>query len=133
MAFQWTTLLNSYPSQSWAFVLANDNPYALFLSWRVGMAGWRAFLIPGAKGQRDLFTSEESARWSADVFEEAGIILREEQIVEAQAALVRLLASRLGLGETEIVSARNGRPVPQRTLTVAQMTQIARTQPARRR
>ena len=132
MSLQWTTLLNSYPSQSWAFVLASDNPYALFLSWRVGMAGWRAFLIPNARAHRDLFGGDE-ARWSADVFEEAGIILREDQIVEAQAALVRLLASRLGLGETEIVSARNGRPVPQRTLTPAQMTQIARTQPARRR
>lgn len=133
MTLQWTTLLNSYPSQAWAFVLANENPYALFLSWRVGMAGWRAFLIPGAKGQRDLFTSEESARWSIDVFEEAGIVLREEQLVEAQAALVRLLASRLGLGETEIVSARNGRPVPQKSLTQAQVTQIARMQPAKRR
>lgn len=130
---QWTTLLNSYPSQSWAFVLASDNPYAIFLSWRVGMAGWRAFLIPGAKGQRDLFTSEESARWSIDVFEEAGIVLREEQIVEAQAALVRLLAGRLGLKEAEIVPARNGRPVIEKRLTLAQTAQIARTQPAKRR
>lgn len=132
MALQWVTQLNSYPSQSWAFVLASDNPYALFLSWRVGMAGWRAFLIPNARSQRDLFTGEESARWSADVFEEAGIILREEQIVEAQAALVRILASRLGIGETEIVRARNGRPVPESKLTLAQVYQVAKTQPKRR-
>lgn len=132
MMLQWTTLLNSYPSQSWAFVLANENPYALFLSWRVGMAGWRAFLIPGAKGQRDLFTSEESARWSIDVFEEAGIVLREEQIVEAQAALVRLLASRLGLGEKDILPARNGRAVAEQKLTLAQVYQVAKTQPRRR-
>lgn len=132
MAINWTTHLNSYPSQSWAFVVASDNPYVLFLSWRVGLAGWRAYLIPNAKSWRDLFGGDE-ARWSTDVFEEAGIVLREEQLVEAQAALVRLLASRLGLGEAEIVSARNGRPVPQRTLTAAQMTQIARMQPAKRR
>ena len=37
MSLQWTTLLNSYPSQSWTFVLAGDNPYSLFLSWRIGL------------------------------------------------------------------------------------------------
>lgn len=129
MALQWTTLLNSYPSQSWTFVLAADNPYSLFLSWRVGMAGWRAFIVPNARSQRDLFGGEENARWSADVFEEAGVILREEQLTEAQAALVRLLATRLGLKESEILPARNGRQV----LTKAQVSQIAGMQPARRR
>ena len=130
MPLQWTTQLNSYPSQSWAFVLASDNPYALFLSWRVGQISWRAFLIPNARSQRDLFGSgEDVARWSTDLFEEVGLILREDQLVEAQAALVRVLASRLGLKEAEIVTARNGRAVPTR----AQVEQIARTQPARRR
>lgn len=132
MALQWTTLLNSYPSQSWTFVLAGDNPYSLFLSWRVGMPGWRAFLIPNARSQRDLFGGED-IHWTADVFETAGIILREEQLTEAQAALVRLLASRLGLGEAEIVSARNGRPVVEKKLTLAQVYQVAKSQPQRRR
>ena len=132
MSLQWTTLLNSYPSQSWTFVLAADNPYSLFLSWRVGMSGWRAFLIPNARSQRDLFGGEEAARWSVDVFEEAGVILREEQLTEAQATLVRLLASRLGLGETEILPARNGRPVTEKKLTLAQVYQTAQNQPRRR-
>lgn len=136
MTLQWTTHLNAYPSQSWAFVLASDNPYALFLSWRFGLAGWRAFLIPNARSQRDLFGGEESARWSIDVFEEAGLILREDQIGEAQKALVRLLAGRLGIDEKEIVAARNGWPIkqePEKRLTGAQVHQIARIQPQQRR
>lgn len=132
MALQWVTQLNSYPSQSWAFVLASDNPYALFLSWRIDQAGWRAFLIPNARAHQDLYGGDET-RWSTDVFQEAGLVLREDQLVEAQAALVRLLASRLGLGEAEIVPARNGRPVYDKRLTLAQTAQIARTQPAKRR
>lgn len=132
MPLQWTTLLNSYPSQSWTFVLASDNPYSLFLSWRVGLPGWRAFMIPNARSQRDLFGGEEAARWSADVFEEAGLILREDQIAEAQAALVRLLASRLGLCEADILPARNGRPVVEKKLTLAQVYQTAKSQPRRR-
>jgi hypothetical protein len=131
MAIAWTTHLNSYPSQSWAFVLASDNPYALFLTCRIDQPGWRAFLIPNARSQRDLFGGEET-RWSTDVFEEAGLTLREDQLVEAQAALVRILASRLGIDAKEIVPARNGRPVSEKRLTQAQMAQIARTQPRKR-
>lgn len=132
MSLQWTTLLNSYPSQSWTFVLAGDNPYSLFLSWRVGLAGWRAFLIPNARSQRDLFGGEEAARWSVDVFEEAGVILREEQLAEAQATLVRLLAGRLGLCEADILPARNGHAVVEKKLTLAQVYQTAQNQPRRR-
>lgn len=109
-------------------LVANETAYALFLSWRIDGNGWRAFLIPNARGQKDLFGGENT-RWSADVFAEAGLLFREEQIAEAQAALVRLLAGRLGLTEREILPARNGRPV----LTKAQVTQIAGIQPAKRR
>lgn len=134
MALQWTTLLNGYPSQSWTFVMAADNPYSLFLSWRIDCEGWRAFLVPNARSQRDLFGGgEDAARWSQDVFAEAGILLREDQLTEAQTALVRLLASRLGLGEAEIVPARNGHAVVEKKLTLAQVYQVARTQPTRRR
>ena len=133
MSLQWTTLLNSYPSQSWTFVLAADNPYSLFLSWRVGMPGWRAFLIPNARSQRELFGGEAAARWSVDVLEKAGVVLREEQLGEAQATLVRLLASRLGLTVAEIVPARNGHAVAEKKLTLAQVYQVAQGQPPRRR
>lgn len=133
MTLQWTTLLNSYPSQSWTFVLAGDNPYSLFLSWRIDYDGWRAFLVPNARSQRDLFGGEEAARWSVDVFAEAGVILREDQLTEAQATLVRLLASRLGVTVAEIVPARNGHAVAEKKLTLAQVYQVAKLQPTRRR
>ena len=68
----------------------------------------------------------------ADVFAEAGIILREEQLTEAQAALVRLLASRLGVTVAEIVPARNGHAVAEKKLTLAQVYQVAQSQPRRR-
>lgn len=132
MGLFWTTQLNGYPSQSFAFVVANESAYALFLSWRIDGNGWRAFVIPNARGQRDLFGGENT-RWSADVFAEAGLNFREEQLVEAQAALVRLLAGKLGLKEAEILPARNGRPVVDKRLTLAQTAQIARTQPSKRR
>lgn len=125
---QWTTKLNGYPSESVAFVLAGEQPYALFLSWRIDNAGWRAFLIPNARTQRDLFGGEQT-RWSIDLFAEGGLLFRENQIGEAQGALVRLLAGRLDVKVADIKPARNGRPV----LTKAQVAQIARTQPAKRR
>lgn len=125
---QWTTQLNQYPSQAVTFVVANENAYALFLSWRIDSQGWRAFVIPNARSQRDLFGGE-ATRWSTDVFAETGLSYREEQIAEAQAALVRILAGRLGIKPAEILPARNGRPV----LSRAQVEQIAKTQPARRK
>ena len=133
MTLQWTTLLNGYPSQSWTFVLAAENPYSLFLSWRVGQDGWRAFIIPNARAQRDLFGGEDGCRWSADVFAEAGVLLREEQLVEAQATVVRMLAQRLGLTDADVLPARNGRLVIDKRLTMAQAYQMAQTQPKKRR
>ena len=61
------------------------------------------------------------------------MILREEQLGEAQATLVRLLASRLGLTVAEIVPARNGHAVAEKKLTLAQVYQVAQGQPPRRR
>ena len=61
----------SIPIQSFAFVLANDVPYCIFLTWRPGRESWRSFVIPNARKQHDLLTSEE-LRWSKDLFEEAG-------------------------------------------------------------
>jgi hypothetical protein len=128
----WSTQLNAYPSQSFAFVVVNETAYALFLSWRIDSNRWRAFMIPNARCQRDLFGGEQT-RWSTDLFAEAGLLFREEQLVEAQAALVRILAARLGLKEAEILPARNGRPVADKRLSQAQVYQVAKSQPATRR
>lgn len=133
MAIAWTTD-HGCPVQSWAFVLAGESPYCLLLTWRPGRDSWRAFVIPNARNQVDLYRKDEDGpRWSRDVFEETGIMYRDDQVGEAQQALVRLLATRLGLRENDIVAARNGRPITAKRLTQAQLAQIARTQPARRR
>lgn len=124
------------PLQSWAFVLAQDTPYCLLLTWRPGRVSLRAFVIPNARNQIDLYRSdEESPRWSQEVFEETGVAYRDDQIEDAQQALVRLLAARLGLKESEVVAARNGRPIKQDgdRITNAQLYQIARIQPQRKR
>ena len=125
----------SIPIQSFAFVLANDVPYCIFLTWRPGRESWRSFVIPNARKQHDLLTSEE-LRWSKDLFEEAGVMFRDDQMVDAQKALVRLLAAKLGIDEKEIVAARNGRPIKQDDkprLSGAQLHQVARIQPQTRR
>lgn len=119
----WRTDLSGCPSQSWAFVSVQDNAYGLFLSYRPGCDGWRASVIPNARRQEDLYET----RWSADVFVEAGLVFREDQLVEAQAALVRLLAGRLGVTVKEI-AVDDGQP----RLTSAQIHQIAKLQPRRR-
>lgn len=126
---------HSIPIQSFAFVLANDAPYCVFLTWRPGRESWRAFVIPNARRQHDLLTSEDM-RWSKDLFEEAGVMFRVDQLVEAQRALVRLLAGRLGIEEAGIVAARNGRPIKQNEdkprLSSVQLHQVARIQPQTR-
>jgi len=63
-------------------------------------------------------------------------MFRDDQLVDAQKALVRLLAGRLGIDEKEIVAARNGRPIKQDDkprLSGAQLHQVARIQPQTRR
>ena len=128
----WTNDLSGCPSQSWAFVLASERPYALFLTWRPGRESWRAFVIPNARRESDLFG--DTVQWSRDVFEESGVAFGEAQVREAQQALVRLLAGRLGVSETLIVAARNGYAIKQAAprLSGAQLHQIARVQPRRK-
>lgn len=129
----WNNDLSGCPSQSYAFVLASERPYALFLTWRPGRESWRAFVIPNARRESDLFS--EAVQWSRDVFEESGVAFSEAQLREAQQSLVRLLAGRLGVSEALIVAARNGHPIKQLAaprLHGAQLHQIARVQPRRK-
>lgn len=126
----WTTEMAGCPSQSWAFVQVNETNYGLFLSWRPDSDGWRGFVVPSARQKTDLLW----ARWSANVFAEVGLSFREEQVEDAQRALVRLFAERLGVAERDLESLRNGRLLRRRTPAVsgAQLHQIARMQPRRR-
>lgn len=127
----WITELHGCPSQSYTFVRVAGSNYGLFISCRPDSGGWRAFVVPAASNKIDLLR----ARWSADIFAEAGLIFQETQIAEAQAACVRIFASRVGVAEKDIMPLRNGRVRRSRqtTVTGAQIHQIARSQPPRRK
>lgn len=124
----WNTTLHGCPSQSYTFVQAADSNYALFLSHRPDSGGWRAYVIPSARRQGDLL----QARWSRDLFADTGITYREDQLRDAQAALLRAMAAQLGISVNDIKPARGGR-LPRRRpqLTGAQLHQIASIQPHR--
>lgn len=123
---RWTTTLHGCPSQSYTFVQVAGVNYALFLSHRPDSGGWRAFVVPSARRQGDLY----QARWSRDLFADSGLVYPEAQLAEAQTALVRILASQLGVAETDITTRR--RAARQSVLSGPQMAQIARIQPRRK-
>lgn len=114
---RWTTTLHGCPSQSYTFVQVAGVNYALFLSHRPDSGGWRAFVVPSARRQGDLFA-------------DSGLVYPEAQLAEAQAALVRILATQLGVAETDIRTRRGA--ARQSVLSGAQMAQIAHIQPRRR-
>jgi hypothetical protein len=97
---EWRRQMFGCPSQAWAFVYANDMAYGLVLSVRGERGRWRGFLVPEARTDGDLWGGV--CVWSRDALEEAGLGFHEEQLGEAQAALVRVLAARLGLPEDAI-------------------------------
>lgn len=124
---RWQTRLHQIPQEAWAFVQANQTPYALFLSLRPGYSHWRGFVIANARNHADLL----QVRWSADVLAEHFAQFVEAQLPQAQTRLVDILAQRLAIDVQSIQPARNGRPL-QRRLTTAQLQQVAATQPRRR-
>jgi len=129
MRIEWQTRLHQVPLESWACVVANEEPYGLFLSHRPDCQFWRGFVIAGMRRQEDLY----SCRWSPDVLAEHFAQFGERQIGEAQERLVLILAQRLGVMVEAIQPARNGRAVEdRRRLTAAQINQMAATQPRRR-
>jgi hypothetical protein len=128
MKLQWQVRLHQVPLESWAFVVADGQPYGLFLSHRPDSQFWRGFVIAGMRRQEDLY----SCRWSPDVLAEHFAQFGELELGLAQERLVLILAQRLGVMTEAIQPARNGRPVEQRKLTMAQIQQVVATQPRRR-
>lgn len=129
MIIRWQTRLGQIPMESWTFVAANDCPYGLFLSFRPDRESWRAFVLANARCQADLY----NVRWSGDVFQEHFVQFGEGDLAAAQAKLIEILAQRLGIDVAGIEPARNGRAVRPQQMTTAQIQQVARIQPQRRR
>lgn len=90
---RWQTRLGQVPLESWTFVLASGNPYALFLSFRPDRQSWRAFVLANARIQADLY----SVRWSGDVFQDHFVEFGENELEAAQAKLIEILAQRLNI------------------------------------
>jgi hypothetical protein len=127
MRLQWQTRLHQVPLESWTFVVADDDPHALFLSHRPDSQHWRGFVIAGARRQDDLY----SCRWSPDLFPEHFAQFVEAELAQAQERLLLILAQRIDRPVDAIYPARNGRPIEQRRLTNAQLYQVAALQPRR--
>ena len=127
MRIQWQVRMHQVPLESWACVVAKEQPYGLFLSHRPDSQFWRGFVIAGMRRQEDLY----SCRWSPDVLAEHFAQFGERQIVEAQERLVLILALRLDVVVDAIQPAVNGRAVQQRRLSGPQLYQVARFQPKR--
>lgn len=126
----WVTQMHGCPSESWVFVWCDGKHYGLFLSFRPGCAGWRGFVAPGARDRAGLL----EVRWSADVLAESGLVFGEEDLAQAQGALVRMLADRLGVEVKALEPVRNGvrRQGRRPGLSGAQVHQMARVQVRRR-
>jgi len=125
---RWQTRLHQIPQEAWAFVQANQTPYALFLSLRPGYSHWRGFVIANARQQAHLL----QVTWSADVLADHFAQFREAELSQAQTRLVEIMAQRLSIDVADIQPA-NSRSGQQRRLTTAQIQQWAASQPGGKR